>query len=100
MDSTLTQKLNLLIDTKTKIQNAITEGGVTVPASLPFNDYADLIRQLSTITDTTTTQDILVMADIMEELGEIPFVEHTYTAEEIDEVTNLLNKIIGEVSNE
>ena len=59
MDKTLTDKLNLLINTKTKIQTAITEGGVTVPAELPFNDYDDLIRQLSQVSDTTSTQDLL-----------------------------------------
>lgn len=100
MDSTLEYKLSLLINTKVKIQNAITESGVTVPADLPFNDYADLIKQLSQITDTTDTQDILVMADLMVELGNIPFIEHTYTTEEIQEVENLVNSIIGEENNE
>lgn len=96
MNATLTHKLNLLIDTKTKIQTAITDCGVTVPADLPFNDYDDLIRQISTITDTTSTQDILVMVDMMVELGNIPFVEHTYTEGEISEVENFLDKLIGE----
>lgn len=96
MDKTLTDKLNLLINTKTKIQTAITEGGVTVPAELPFNDYDDLIRQLSQVSDTTSTQDLLVLADMMVEIGNVPFIEHTYTEEEISEIEQFMDKLLGE----
>lgn len=68
-DKTLEQKLNTLIDTKTKIRTAIVQSGVPCDVNVKFNDYADLIRQISTLTPTTSDQDILQICDIFAEIN-------------------------------
>lgn len=45
MANTLTDKINLILDTKTKIQVAITNCGVTMPPETTFNEYSNYIKK-------------------------------------------------------
>lgn len=101
MANTLTDKINLLLNTKTNIQTAISECGISMPTGTPFSQYKNYIKQIYKLEDTTDTQDLLQMCDLVEELETSKYIEHTYNTAEIKEVENLIDYILeGGISSE
>lgn len=99
--ATTQQRLSLLINNKNDIKVAIEEQGVEVPTNTPLSGYGDLIRLIGDVPETSDIQDILMMCDIVEDLGIRPYVEHTYTQDDITELENLVNLIVeGGINNE
>lgn len=92
--STTQQKLALLINNKNKVKTAIMEKGVDVPVDAPFSEYGNLIRLIGDIPETSDMQDILVMCDIIADLGNRPYSEHIYTEDEIAQLESLVNLIV------
>lgn len=93
MSNTTEQKLSKLINTKTKIRNKIIELGVPVPSAAPFNVYPDYIELISDFESTTTDQDILMLADLIEDLGTGNYELKNYTEDDVQEVLDLINNI-------
>ena len=96
MANTTEDKLRLLNQSKIAIKNAIIASGVTVSANAPLSAYADLIKTIREIVDTTPLEDMLVMADLQEGLYTGTYTEHDYSEEEQFEINELLNLIVGE----
>lgn len=91
---TLEQQLVTLINSKTKISAAIAEKGVEITSSTPLSEYGELIKLIGELPETSNMQDILMMADLVNDLGIRPYKEHTYTEEEIQNINNLVNLIV------
>lgn len=100
MASTIQTKLGKLIDTKNNIRQTLISLGADVPINIPFANYPDIISQLSKIEfpETTTDQDLLQLLDLYRWLGTDDYKDHIYTDEEIQRVTELLNRIVEGVS--
>lgn len=96
MANTTQDKLSLLLRTKTNIKNAIILNNVPVPADTPFSDYPDLIDLIVEQPETTTTEDLMEMCDLYEDLYNGKYVEHTYTQTEQDNLVSLVDSIISE----
>ncbi len=97
MANTTEDKLTLLVNNKISIKNAIIASGVSVPENTPLSGYGDLIKSIKEITDTTTTEDLLVICDLFDGVYSGEYTEHTYSPEEQEYVNSLLNLITGEV---
>lgn len=94
MANTLTDKINLILDTKTKIQVAITNSGVAMPPETTFNKYSNYISKISKVSESTDIEDLLVICDLLKEIGVTEYIEHTYTEQEITEVESLIDYIL------
>ena len=59
-------KLSRLIKTKNAIRQKLISLGVDVPVNTPFEDYADLMKQLDDVDfiETTTDQELLQLLDL------------------------------------
>lgn len=92
---TLEQKLAKIINTKSEIRQKLISHGVDVPFETPFKDYANLIDQIEGVefTETTLDQDLLQVVDLYEFLTNETYEDHSYTAEEILQVHDLLDSI-------
>lgn len=94
MAKTIEQKLTTLINSKAKISAAIAEKGVEISSSTPFSEYGELIKLIGEMPETSNMQDVLMMVDLVEDLGVRPYNEHTYTDEDIQKLTDLVNFIV------
>lgn len=91
--STTQAKLSRLIDTKTSIRQKLISLGVDVPSDTPFEQYPNLIKQVSSVKfkETTTDQDILQFVDLYHDLSTDDYIDHTYSDRELQEVHDLLD---------
>lgn len=96
MANTTQDKLALLLRTKSNIKNAIILNGVSVPANTPFSGYPDLIDLIAEQPETTTTNDLMEICDLYEDLYNGKYIEHTYTQTEQEYLVNFLDNIISE----
>lgn len=88
-------KLSKLMKTKGDIVAAIQAGGVEIPGDTPFGEFPEYIRQLlPEITDTTSLADLMVLADLYQEVDIGLYEEHAYTEQEETELMNLINLIV------
>ncbi|MBR2492017.1 MAG: hypothetical protein IKB64_00935 [Paludibacteraceae bacterium] len=89
-------KLSRLIETKNAIRQKLISLGVDVPVNTPFEDYADLMKQLDGIDfiETTTDQELLQLLDLYKWLSTNEYEDYTYPDIEIQAVHNLLDTII------
>lgn len=94
MANTTEDKLRLLVNNKINIKNAIISAGVAVPEDTPLSGYPDLIVSISNLTDSTPTEDLMMMCDLYEEVYLGTYHEHTYSEIEQNEVINLLDLIV------
>lgn len=98
MANTTTDKLRQLQNTKIKIKNAIASQGIDMPTATTFNDYSDFIEQIGTAAPTSSTRDLMMLADYYENLMHGEYVHDNYTDEDDMRVENLVNLIVeGEV---
>ena len=97
MANTTEDKLRLLSNNKISIKNAIISAGVSVPESTPLSGYANLIKSIKAISESTTTEDLLTICDLFDGIYSGEYTEHTYSPEEQEYVNSLLNLITGEV---
>ena len=94
MANTTEDKLRLLVNNKINIKNAIISAGVSVPESTPLSGYPELITSISSLTDSTPTEDLIVMCDLYEEVYLGTYQEHSYDETEQNAVINLLDLIV------
>lgn len=90
----LANKLNKVLNTKLKIRAAIIECGVNMPTNTIFNNYDTYIRQISDVPETTGVVDLMLMSDIFKELYQGTYSDHNYTADEEQQIINLINLIV------
>lgn len=88
-------KLSRLIETKNAIRQKLISLGVDVPVNTPFEDYADLMKQLDGVDfiETTTDQELLQLLDLYKWLSTNEYEDYTYPDIEIQAVHNLLDRI-------
>ena len=88
-------KLSRLIETKNAIRQKLISLGVDVPVNTPFEDYADLMKQLdgTDFIETTTDQELLQLLDLYKWLSTNEYEDYTYPDIEIQAVHNLLDTI-------
>lgn len=87
-------KLKKLMNTKIKIRTAIVESGVNMPSQIKFNEFDQYIKKIKTIEDTTDTQDLMLICDMLIELKEGTYKESEYTEDEIIELNKILDLIV------
>lgn len=94
MAYTSEDKLRQVAKTKSLIKNAIIVKGVDVPENIPFRLYANYIQDIGTV-ETTTTRDMMMLADYFEDIMHGPYIHDNYTQEDEEKVINLLNLILN-----
>ena len=88
-------KINLLINTKNKIRQALIECGIEIDSNTPFSKYADYIKELSNIEASTDTSDLMEIVDFNQKFNKGKYEGISYTEKEQQELLNLTNLIIN-----
>lgn len=91
---TTSDKLSQLMKSKTAIRNAITNAGVEMPVGELFKNYGYYIEQISTLPETTSLSDMMVLADLSEEMIIGKYSNYEYTEQDEEVLTTILNRIL------
>lgn len=95
MANTTADKLKRLKNTKSKFINEFQKAGVEIPADLPFIDFPNYIGQLAPLPgDTTTLEDLMVLADLYYEVDKGLYEDKSYSVQEQTELMNLVDLIL------
>lgn len=94
MANTTQDKLQLLLQSKSRIRNSIIEAGSDMPFDTPLKDYPNFITGLSQFVETTSLADLMTIVDYAIELNSGLFKDHQYTEEEQTNLMNLVNLIV------
>ena len=92
--NTTQDKLELLVNTKRQIRNKIFEKGVVIPSDSPFSTYPSYIAEIDSSVETSSDLDIMQTFDICEDFCNGKYRNVVYTQAQIDEVNDLLDKIL------
>lgn len=91
---TTSDKLNRLMKSKSAIRTAITNSGVDMPVNEPFKNYAYFIEQISTLPETTSLADLMIISDMVEEVYEGKYENYEYTEQDEQNLITILDRIL------